>query len=137
MYQPNRQRRNNSPRNGFHARNERSFGGRPVRKRTVKKLDESLFINKAILPTVQEKTNESTVTFQDFALDAKVQRNIIEHGYTQPTPIQEKTIPEIILGKDVIGIANTGTGKTAAFLIPLINKAYLDRNERTIIVTPT
>ncbi|MGI8419230.1 MAG: DEAD/DEAH box helicase [Candidatus Levyibacteriota bacterium] len=138
MYQSNRPRRNNSPRNGFRSRNEGSFNGRPVRsKRPVKKLDEALFINNAVLPQVQEKVNKSTITFQDFALDEKMQRNIIEHGYKQPTPIQEKTIPEIILRKDVIGIANTGTGKTAAFLIPLINKAYLDRNERTIIVTPT
>ena len=141
MYQGNRQRRDNKPRTSYQSRNgngnSQSFGGRNFKKRTIKKLDESLFINKASIPVVKEEITESTVTFQDFALDAKIQRNITDHGYTQPTPIQEKSIPEIIAGKDVIGIANTGTGKTAAFLIPLINKAYKDRNERIIIVTPT
>ena len=46
-------------------------------------------------------------------------------------------MPEILLGRDIIGIANTGTGKTGAFLITLINKAYLDRNQRVLIVVPT
>jgi superfamily II DNA/RNA helicase len=103
----------------------------------VKKLDESLFIKKALAIAPREEMHESGVNFQDFALETKIVRNIAEHGYTHPTPIQEQTMPPILEGKDVIGIANTGTGKTAAFLIPLVNKAYLDRNERIIIVTPT
>jgi superfamily II DNA/RNA helicase len=54
-----------------------------------------------------------------------------------PTPIQDKTIPLIIKGKDVVGIANTGTGKTAAFLIPLIDKIVKNKNERVLVITPT
>lgn len=105
------------------------------KKKHIKKLDESLFI-KTALPQ-QVDTTSSKARFTDFAVDEKLQRNIAENGYVTPTPIQEQTIPHALQGRDVIGIANTGTGKTAAFLIPLVNKAYLDRNERAIIVTPT
>lgn len=102
-----------------------------------KKLQSFQFINKAKPVSADSVRHVSTKTFTDFALDEKLKRNIAEHGYTHPTEIQEKTIPHILDGRDVIGIANTGTGKTAAFLIPLINKAYLDRNERILIITPT
>lgn len=104
-------------------------------KKKIKKLDESLFIKTALART--EETVQSDAKFTDFPLDAKLQRNIADNGYMAPTPIQEKSIPYLLEGRDVIGIANTGTGKTAAFLIPLVNKAYVDRNERVIIVTPT
>ena len=114
--------------------NRQSFGSRP--RRTVKKLDANMFIKRAA-PTVVEAEEKSSVLFTDFALDDKLKRNIVDHGYTNPTQIQERTIPLLLEGKDVIGVANTGTGKTAAFLIPLINKVYLDKNERILIVTPT
>jgi ATP-dependent RNA helicase RhlE len=108
---------------------KRSFSKKPAQ------LDVSLLVKKA---RVQETTEHvSAVKFSDFEINEKLMRNITQHGFTQPTPIQEKTIPHMLLGKDIIGIANTGTGKTAAFLIPLINKAILDRNQRCLIVTPT
>jgi ATP-dependent RNA helicase RhlE len=125
-------------RNKFKSNNSGNrFGYQKRSRHQVKKLESFQFIKKA--NPVNEDAAEvvSTVTFADFALDEKIKRNIAEHGYTTPTQIQEKTIPHIIEGRDVIGIANTGTGKTAAFLIPLINKALLDRNERILIVTPT
>lgn len=112
----------------------RRFASRGKKQR-IKKLDSSLFI-KTALPQ-KEETQSSNARFTDFVLDTKLQRNIAENSYVTPTPIQEQTIPFTLQGRDVIGIANTGTGKTAAFLIPLVNKAYLDRNERIIIVTPT
>ncbi len=113
------------------------FGGRFSKKsHHDKKLDAIQFVKKANPTPIDEQTL-SSITFDDFHIDEKIKRNIKEHGYVTPTHIQEKTIPHIVNGRDVIGIANTGTGKTAAFLIPLINKAYLDRNERILIVTPT
>ena len=128
--------RSNGPRK-FSDRNERprfsSGGARP--RRIIKKLNASMFVKKA-----SEIVNEEqvvTTVFSDFALSEKLQRNIADHGYTAPTKIQEQTIPHLLEGRDVIGIANTGTGKTAAFLIPLINKAFLNREERVLIVTPT
>jgi ATP-dependent RNA helicase RhlE len=126
--------------------NERTAQARPARTggysnkfrpaRKIKKLDSTLFVKKAREINVST-AYASKLSFNDFAMDDKVKRNIIDHGYTTPTEIQEKTIPPILEGRDVIGVANTGTGKTAAFLLPLVNKAYLDRNERILIVTPT
>lgn len=76
-------------------------------------------------------------TFEDFNLHPQLHENILKKGYRTPTPIQDQTIPIILDGKDVIGIANTGTGKTAAFLLPLINKASTDKSQRVLIITPT
>lgn len=121
--------------NGFQ-KNDR-HGSRFPRRGPAKKLDERLFIRKAIeAPTINEEI-VSTATFSDYAIDDKLKRNIADRGYLTPTPIQEQTIAPLLEGRDVIGIANTGTGKTAAFLIPLINKAFKDRSERVLIVTPT
>jgi ATP-dependent RNA helicase RhlE len=104
-------------------------------RKQEKKLDISLLVKKA--KTTEDMPNLSNALFSDFQLEEKLKRNIQDHGYITPTPIQEQTIPHLLLDKDVIGIANTGTGKTAAFLIPLINKICLDRNQRCLIVTPT
>ncbi len=103
--------------------------------RYVKKLDPNLFIKRANESKQAEYV--STARFTMFAIEDKLKRNIEEHGYSIPTEIQEKAIPQILSGRDVIGIANTGTGKTAAFLISLINKSYLDRSQRVLIVVPT
>lgn len=100
-----------------------------------KRIDVNSFIHKAKDTTIQQDVSMSS--FFEFNIVEKLKSNIAEHGYSAPTLIQEKTIPSIISGLDVIGIANTGTGKTAAFLIPLINKVYNNRNERVLIVTPT
>lgn len=75
--------------------------------------------------------------FRDFALDPRVIQNIEKKGYKIPTPIQDQTIPTLLQGRDVIGLANTGTGKTAAFLLPLINKLLADRNQKVLILAPT
>jgi superfamily II DNA/RNA helicase len=93
--------------------------------------------------TVIGKTNSSTLDvyeiknkFSDFILDGRLANNITDHRFSAPTPIQDQAIPEILFGRDVVGVANTGTGKTAAFLIPLINKVVLKRS-RVLIITPT
>lgn len=100
-----------------------------------KRIDVNSFIHKAKEITTEQQS--PTSLFSDFNINENLKRNITEHGYNSTTLIQDKTIPHILEGKDVIGIANTGTGKTAAFLVPLINKAFNDRNERVLIVTPT
>lgn len=78
-----------------------------------------------------------THSLEDFQIDEKIKQNVAQKGYTRPTPIQDQVIPSILAGRDVIGIANTGTGKTAAFLIPLINKVVKNRIEKVLIVSPT
>lgn len=75
--------------------------------------------------------------FSDFSISDILKQNITGKGYKFPTPIQDQAIPAILSGRDLIGIANTGTGKTAAFLIPMIEKITRDRNQRVLIVTPT
>lgn len=75
--------------------------------------------------------------FSDFAVHPQLKSNIAERGYIAPTPIQDQVIPHILQGRDVVGIANTGTGKTAAFLIPLLNKVVSNTDERVLIIAPT
>ena len=75
--------------------------------------------------------------FEDFAIGRKLKENIVYKKYVTPTPIQDQAIPAILEGSDIIGIANTGTGKTAAFLIPLIEKVSKDRSQKVLIITPT
>lgn len=75
--------------------------------------------------------------FADFNVNSKLKQNIASRGYGNPMPIQDQAIPHILMGKDLVGIANTGTGKTAAMLIPLIDKVFNDRSQKIIIITPT
>jgi superfamily II DNA/RNA helicase len=75
--------------------------------------------------------------YSQFEITKVLKRNAYEKGYSHPTKIQYKAIPEILSGKDILGIATTGSGKTAAFLIPMINKIVKDRNSRCLIVVPT
>jgi superfamily II DNA/RNA helicase len=75
--------------------------------------------------------------FNDFEIVERLKENILAKQYSVPTPVQDIAIPAILEGRDVIGIANTGTGKTGAFLIPLINKVFLNKSEKVFIVAPT
>ncbi|MBI4215218.1 MAG: DEAD/DEAH box helicase [Parcubacteria group bacterium] len=75
--------------------------------------------------------------FSDFLINEHLKKNISHKGYVNPTPIQDQAIPLILQGSDVIGIANTGTGKTGAFLIPMLHKVLTDPKEKVLIVVPT
>ncbi len=75
--------------------------------------------------------------FSDFAVDDLIKRNVASKGYITPTPIQDQTIPLALEGRDVIGIASTGTGKTAAFALPILTKLIRDKNSHALIVAPT
>jgi ATP-dependent RNA helicase RhlE len=77
--------------------------------------------------------------FEDFKLNRQLLNAIEEQGYTHPTPIQQKAIPLIKAGHDLFGIAQTGTGKTAAFVLPLLFKLKYAQGDspRAIIITPT
>jgi ATP-dependent RNA helicase RhlE len=125
----------NRQQSGFRG-GRRGFGGNRNRSRGVQKIDVSRFIkkldNKAIV-TILKPEN----AFSDFLVEKSLMLNIQEKGYITPTPIQDKAIPRILEGHDIVGIANTGTGKTAAFLVPLINKVLKDKGERILIMVPT
>lgn len=115
----------------FHARNQKNRSRFPVAR-----IDISRYINKAVI-TEEVERFQPEHQFSDFAIDARLKKNIMAKGYILPTPIQDRAIPHILRGSDVVGIANTGTGKTAAFLIPLIDKVLKKNETRTLILVPT
>ncbi len=80
--------------------------------------------------------------FEDLNLIEAIIKALVDEGYDRPTPIQEKAIPHALIGRDVLGCAQTGTGKTAAFAIPIIQKIFEQnnsskRNIQVLILTPT
>ena len=81
------------------------------------------------------------MSFEKLGLDAKILRAVQEAGYTEPTPIQREAIPPVIAGHDLIGIAQTGTGKTAAFTLPMLTKLATPvagpRRTRVLVLAPT
>ena len=130
--------RPSSPRSGGQfRRNGRvvNFNSRP--KRGPAAIDPQRFINKAIAP-VEQEVYVPHHQFTDFAFTEGLKANIIKRGFTAPTPIQDKSITPVLEGRDLIGLANTGTGKTAAFLLPLIDHMQRRNGRGTVlIVVPT
>ena len=95
----------------------------------------------------EASASEATpLTFASFGLSPKIIKAIEEQGYTQPTPIQAEAIPHVLAGQDVMGAAQTGTGKTAAFVLPIIEKLLPQSSSsasparhpiRALVLTPT
>jgi ATP-dependent RNA helicase RhlE len=88
--------------------------------------------------------NSKIMLFEDLSLSKSIQKAVHEEGYIHPTPIQEQSIPIVLSGRDLIGCAQTGTGKTAAFAIPIIHQLHRivgsskkAKEIRALIVTPT
>ncbi|NMC35467.1 DEAD/DEAH box helicase [Candidatus Beckwithbacteria bacterium] len=106
-------------------------------KRNIKTFsDISKFIHRA-RDVGQNEIYQPKTNFENLAIDESLKANISKKGYTLPTPIQDETITHILAGKDLLGIANTGTGKTGAFLIPLLNKVLQNPSEQVLIMAPT
>lgn len=99
-------------------------------------INSSRFICKAD-PIIESAPYIPTNKFADFEIHTTVKTNISNKGYVDPTPIQDIAIPHVLKGRDVIGIANTGTGKTAAFLIPLLDKILKNAREKVLVIVPT
>lgn len=123
---------NNRYSGGFRRNNNR----RPARRFNASHIDTSLYIKKA-QDFVNIEDVATTNSFNDFQLHSELLTNIKSKGYLKPTLIQDQAIPHILANRDVLGIANTGTGKTAAFALPIINKALNDPSIRIIILAPT
>lgn len=126
------------PRRAFGARTAR-FGAKRFsgkRKSRGEKIDPARFVNKAVMDQAGE-TLAAERKLHDFDIDKQLKHRIVCRGYKTATPIQVQAIPQILGGSDVVGIADTGTGKTAAFLIPLINKVLADKKSKILIVAPT
>ena len=87
--------------------------------------------------------NNLLTSFQDFGLAEPISRALKEENYVTPTPIQAQTIPIAITGRDVIGIAQTGTGKTASFALPILHRLLENRIKlqpktcRVLVLSPT
>ena len=113
------------------------LGNRKPLGRPQKRIDPLKFINKAIMAEGGNENFTPEHKFQDFKIDQRLIAAVINKGYKIPTPIQDQIIPHITNGVDVVGIADTGTGKTAAFLLPLINKILRNSREQILIIAPT
>ena len=85
------------------------------------------------------QTDFSPAGFTQFALSPLVQQGVADAGFTEPRPIQAQTIPAVLAGSDVMGLAQTGTGKTAAFALPIIEKLHGKRRPgpRALVLAPT
>lgn len=99
------------------------------------RIDFARFVKRA--EKVEEKPYVAKHTFADFPFSAQLHQNIAARGYITPMPIQDQSIQAIIDGRDVFGLANTGTGKTAAFLLPLIDRISKNRKDKVLILAPT
>ena len=77
------------------------------------------------------------MNFTDLQLENKLKKSIQLANFKTPTPIQSQSIPISLEGRDILGTAQTGTGKTLAFTIPMINKLILDKNAMALIICPT
>jgi ATP-dependent RNA helicase RhlE len=114
-----------------------SGGRRPQSRGPVRStIHPSKYVKRAVAKE-QEVPYANKYQFTDFGLHPELVKNVVRHGYKTPTPIQDQAIPHLMLGRDVVGIANTGTGKTAAFLLPLIHKILSDRKQGVLILAPT
>lgn len=114
-----------------------SQGGRGGKRGGKANIHVSKYINKAVA-AIDETPYEPTHMFADFPFNPDLAHNIAKKGFTAPSAIQDQTILPILNGQDVIGLANTGTGKTAAFLLPIINRlAGLTVRPSVLIITPT
>ena len=139
MYKPNSSRNFS---NSSFSRSTRNFTSnnnfrrnRNAPKNRGERIDESKFVKKASSDISAEV--KITHAFRDFGFCSLLNRNLELRNYSTPTPIQDQSIEHILKGRDLIGLANTGTGKTAAFLLPLIEKCFANKHLKVLIIAPT
>jgi len=125
----------NSPRPSFGGQNRR-FGPSRKPRSFGSDINPALFIKKAC-PIVKIEEVEVKHNFNEFGFGEILQKNIDNKGYIKPTQIQDESIPSILEGRDVLGIANTGTGKTAAYALPIIDMIIKNPQKRVLIMAPT
>ncbi len=105
------------------------------RRKITKSINPERFI--AAAQVRDQEVYEPQHTFNDFALKEMLKTNLVAKGYKIPSPIQDQTIPAGLSGRDVIGMAGTGTGKTAAFALPVLQRLITDKSSAAIIIAPT
>lgn len=129
-------------RRGYAYKSSRTPGQRqrrpnqPRQKGRGQYIDPARFV-KAAQPITETETYTPMHSFGDFEVNHLLKANLGDKGFLEPTPIQDQTIPLALEGYDVIGIANTGTGKTAAFALPILHQLMVFADSRALIVAPT
>ncbi len=118
---------NRRPNNNNRTRNRSGMRGQYI--------DPARFVQAAKVTEVEAYVPKHN--FADFEVAELLKQNMIDKGYVTPSPIQDQTIPLGIEGRDVIGIANTGTGKTAAFCVPVLDKLINNPHSKVLIIAPT
>lgn len=113
----------------------RQFRGSPKFKKNVERIDPKLFVKAALISETTKYNPKNTIN--DFDLESLLHKNLLYKGYSVLSQIQDEAIPMGLAGKDIIGIASTGTGKTAAFAIPLLQKILTDKSAYALIIAPT
>ena len=130
---PNKPNRSNSP-TGKPGNNRRPMRAGSGRKKST--LDPNLLIRKASGAEVKEYVSERI--YDDMPISANLKECLHKKGFKRPTEIQDRTLEDLMEGRDMLGIAQTGTGKTGAFLIPIIEKLlHNKRKSYALVVVPT
>lgn len=125
----------------FHSSRYQSRNRRPARRNSgyqvSKSLPHSRYISAPLAPQEEIPVYQPVHSFESFAFQAEILQNVLRRGYSVPTAIQDQAIPYLLEGKDVVGLAHTGTGKTAAFLLPFIQKIVLHPQQGLLVLAPT
>ena len=103
------------------------------------KINNKNKISDNVIKNDQNKRTDEIESFHEFGFNKEILNSLDKKGYKNPTPIQKESIPELMLGRDLLGQAQTGTGKTAAFALPLIEKLNnnKEQNAKVLVMTPT
>ncbi len=134
------------PPSSAEAEEEKTAPAKPVRRRrkTVKKAEPETVespVQETATDEPESSETEERIRFSDLGLSEPILKAVTEMGYTHPTPIQAQAVPEILAGHDVLGVAQTGTGKTASFTLPMLEKLSKSRARarmpRSLILEPT
>ncbi len=120
----------------YNSRRTRPNNNRRAQRPRGQYIDPARFV-RAAKPIVQGEVYVPTNSFSSFRVAPLLKNNLNSKGFVTPTPIQDQTIQVALGGRDVIGIADTGTGKTAAFAIPILNSLMENRNSKALIIAPT
>ncbi|HCT30642.1 MAG TPA: ATP-dependent helicase [Bacteroidales bacterium] len=132
----NRRPLNNRGQRNFDPKRTSRFKSSSNGQSKTKSLDPKLFVKKAVATEVIKHT--PTQLIEDLQVNPKIVSNLLKKGFKTPTEIQEKTLDAILQGRNLMGLAQTGTGKTAAFLVPIIHNLINQRpNFQVLIVSPT
>lgn len=135
MSQYKNRTRRYSPSNPHRSRSRFSASSRVNQSKHGQYIDPARFVK--VAKPLEQMEHKADHQFSDFVINKLLQDNLASNGYVSPSAIQDKTIGFGLEGKDIIGIANTGTGKTAAFALPILNRLMGDKFAKALVIAPT